>query len=103
MVIADNMGGEYVILNLETGNYFSALNTGATAWEMLSNGYTAKETAEAFATHFSVSLQQVEKDIAVLLKAFLEQNLIKNYEGTTPKAEVRLEENKAYSPPQMTS
>ena len=101
-VIADNMDGEYVILNMESGRYYSALETGAIAWQLLSNTYTLEETIAIFSSKYPVPKQMLSEELKAFLAELLENNLLIPSEATTPKVESNLSFIKNYKTPAIT-
>lgn len=61
-------GGEAVILNLETSEYYSANETGTFIWELLSSGKKIGKIAEALAAEYGIAPTQADGDIEDFLE-----------------------------------
>lgn len=61
-------GEEAVILNLETSEYYSANETGAFIWELLSAGKQAGKIAEALAAEYGIAAEQAAGDTEDFIK-----------------------------------
>ncbi len=101
MVITDDMDGEIIILNTESGKYFSTEKTGAIIWKMLSNGYTLNETTEIISNHFSIENEAINKDLNSLLIQLIDEGLIKVDEITKPKTDIDLSNISEYTTPEI--
>ncbi|MDH7445522.1 PqqD family protein [Aquimarina sp. 2201CG14-23] len=103
MVIADIMDDEIIILNMESGKYYSAMNTGAIAWQTLSNGYTIEEASEIISKHFAISNDLVLKDLNTISTQFLADGLIMTSEVKKPVINVDVSAYKTYTTPEITT
>ena len=75
-VIADDIDGEIVIMNLERGSYYGLDAVGTDIWRMIIAGRTGQETASRVASHFDADIQRVRSDIAGLIAKVLEHELL---------------------------
>ncbi|MDC1162015.1 PqqD family protein [Tenacibaculum sp.] len=103
MVITDDMDGEIIILNTESGKYFSTEKTGAIIWEMLSNNYTIDETTEIISSHFSIPCEIIKKDLNSLLAQFIDEGLLKVSKDTKSNSDIDLSNLNEYATPQITA
>jgi hypothetical protein len=102
MVIADNMDGEIVILNMESGKYYSAMSTGAIVWQLMSNGYNVDEASKIISTYYSIVIDIVKKDLNELLTKFIEDKLIKISEVSEPIISINISDKNEYKTPEVT-
>jgi hypothetical protein len=101
MVITDDMDGEIIILNTESGKYFSTEKTGAIIWEMFSNGYTIDEVINALSNLFSSQEEEIKKDINVFLSQVITEGLLKVSEIEKPNTSIELSHFNEYKTPKM--
>lgn len=101
MVITDDMDGEIIILNTESGKYFSAEKTGMMMWEMLSGGYTSTEVAELFTNQFSLSDDVVTTDVNTILTQLNDEGLLKESKLSEPSKKVDLTDLEEYKTPKI--
>lgn len=69
--------GEAVILNRDTGWYYSLDKIGTEIWELFTKNKTLEEVMETIAKKYKISLERAKKDISDLLKNLKKENLIK--------------------------
>jgi len=69
--------GESVLLNLETGVYFSLNETGTAAWELFDGATSLAAISEALCARFNVSAEQARQDLFELTQTLLEEGLVK--------------------------
>ena len=75
-VMARDVGGETVILNLESGVYFGLDPVGARIWQLLSEGKTLAEVGNAMVGEYEVSREDIERDVRSLVEALQMQKLV---------------------------
>ena len=75
-VMARDVGGETVILNLETGIYFGLDPVGARIWQLLSDGSTLSGTCDALLAEFEASREDIERDVLGLVETLQAQRLV---------------------------
>jgi len=66
-VVSEEVGGEAVLLNLQTGNYFALNRTATRMWQLIRSGLGADEVCASVSTEFGVEQDRVEGDYARLL------------------------------------
>ena len=77
-VIARSVGGETVIVDLESEHYFSLNATGAVVWECLSGGGSPASAVATLIEQFEVEEVQATADVAELVGALLKSGLLRN-------------------------
>ena len=75
-VMARDVGGEMVILNLESGIYFGLDPVGARIWQFIGGDKTLAEVCDAMLAEYDVSREDIERDVLSLAEALRSQQLI---------------------------
>lgn len=83
------LDGESVLLNLETGVYFSLNETGTAAWELFDGATSLATVGEALCARFHVPAEQVRQDLFELTQTLVEEGLVKICED--PSAPSRID------------
>jgi hypothetical protein len=83
-VIADDIDGEIVIMNLERGSYYGLDAMGADIWRMIIAGKTGLHISSRLAAHFDVGIDRVQVDISALIEKAREHDLLVLAEEPSP-------------------
>lgn len=76
-VVAREVGGEMVLLDLESGQYFGLDPVGGRIWELLSDKpHTLSELCDVIEAEFDAPRERIEADILKLAEGLAEQGLI---------------------------
>ena len=75
-VLARQVGGETVMLDLAKGAYFGLDPIGARMWQLLAEGKTLAEVCDAIVEEYEVSRDAVERDLLALLDDLKAHGLI---------------------------
>ncbi len=75
-VVHEVFDDEVVVVNLDTGRYFSLRETSARVWNMLIEGATIQEMTAWFASCHVTSAADIEHDISTLVDALVEHQLL---------------------------
>ena len=75
-VMARQVGGETVILDLGSGTYFGLDPVGARAWQLIGEGKTLAEVCDTLFDEYDVARDTLERDILDLVEKLQAQNLI---------------------------
>jgi hypothetical protein len=79
------LDGESVLLNLETGVYFTLNDTGTAAWELFDGATSLAAIGEALCVRFNVLPEQARQDLLELTQTLLEEGLVRIHEDhSTP-------------------
>ena len=70
-VILETFADEVVIVNLDSGNYYSTDKTGAEIWALVANGATVAEISHQIGLRY----EALEQDIDLAIRAWIEQLL----------------------------
>lgn len=76
-VVAREVGGEMVLLDLNSGQYFGLDSVGGRIWEMLSERpHTLKELCDLIEAEFDAPRERIEADLMALANELRDQELI---------------------------
>lgn len=75
-VVFEEMAGEAVLIQMETGNYFALNRVGTEFWGMLDGKMTLEEQAKFIADKYKVELERVWVDLEALADQLLRRSLI---------------------------
>lgn len=75
-VLARQVGGETVMLDLAKGAYFGLDPVGARMWQLLTEGKTLAEVCDAIVEEYDASHAAVERDLLALVDELMAQGLI---------------------------
>jgi hypothetical protein len=80
-VAAKVMDGEAIIINLESGMYYSMDGAGADIWSLLSEGITLGQVQTAITSRYGVSAEDAAHDVERLAAQLIEERLLRLAEG----------------------
>ena len=76
-VVAREVGGETVLLNLATGTYFGLDAVGACVWQVLEeDGGTLADACNVIAGKYDVAREELERDVLDLAADLVENGLL---------------------------
>lgn len=75
-VISRTIGGETVILDLESGTYFGLDPVGARIWQLLEGGKSLGEACDAMIEEYDVERDELERDALALAAELVDKKLI---------------------------
>ena len=75
-VVSKQIGGETVILNLESGTYFGLDAVGARIWELIGEGKSVNEVRSVMLAEFEVSEDVLDRDLERLLRDLQNHELL---------------------------
>jgi hypothetical protein len=75
-VIAKSSGGSLVLLDIDSGEYFSTNDVGALIWELIDGARSVSAIAEAVAAEFEVELDVVQGDVMELVDELAREALL---------------------------
>jgi len=84
-VIADVIEDEAIILNMQTGKYYSLQNSGLKIWQLLVSGYTRDEALALLAQHYQADAASLAQAIDTLLAMFTDNDLLRTTDSNAPK------------------
>ena len=75
-VFANEIDGEAVMMNIQTGKYYGLDEIGSRIWELLEHKIQVKEIIEQLQKEYDVSEQQCKRDVLNLLNELKTNQLI---------------------------
>jgi hypothetical protein len=75
-VIAKSSGGSLVLLDIDSGEYFSTNDVGALVWKLIDGARSVSAIAEAVAAEYEVELDVVEGDVMELVDELARESLL---------------------------
>jgi len=83
-VAADTVEGEAVIINLDTGAYYTTEGTGCDAWQLLASGRTFGEVVAALEARYDAEDGAIAAYVDLLVETFLAEGLMLVLESDEP-------------------
>ncbi len=80
-VVEESIDGEVLIVNLDTGNYYSADKSGEVIWRLLAGGASGDEAVAALAQRYRATPAELTEAVRALLGQFLEDQLLVSADG----------------------
>ena len=84
-VVHETIDGEVIIINLDSGNYYSLDKVGAYIWSCVESGATVSETVEAIAHRYDGTCVDTESAVSQLMAELQQENLIVPDEAKEPE------------------
>lgn len=81
-VTHETIDGEAVILNLDTGSYYSISSAGAVIWGLLDAGASIGRIVKTIATSYTGDSQEIETGVYALVEKLEQEGLIIANNGT---------------------
>lgn len=75
-IVNEIIDGEAVMINLDSGSYYSADKTGAAVWEALAEGASLPEACAFVAERFAGEPAAIEKGVAAFVERLLAEGLM---------------------------
>jgi hypothetical protein len=75
-VLATELGGEVVMLNLSDGIYYGLEDVGARLWTLLKHPITVADLCGTLVLEFDVEPDRCERDVRALLNDLLSRGLV---------------------------
>lgn len=74
--VFNEIDGEVVMMNIETGAYASMNDTGKTIWNLLEQPVSINVVIDTLVKEYNVSKEQCEKDITPFIEKMIEQKIV---------------------------
>jgi len=74
--VASDVGGEIILLSLETGMYYGLGQVGARIWDLLQRPMRAGDIRDTILAEYEVDAERCERDVLALLRDLLDAGLI---------------------------
>ncbi len=75
-VVTREVGGEMMLVDLESGTYFGLNEVGGRLWQELDNGKSLGEACDLLQMEFDVAREQLESDVCALVEELVERKLL---------------------------
>lgn len=75
-LLANNVGNETVIMDLQSGNYISLNATGSVIWKHIEQPVTVDNLVDTLLKQYAVSREHCSKDVLEYLNQMQEQGII---------------------------
>ena len=75
-VVTREIGGEMMLMDLESGTYFGLDAIGGRAWQAIEGGQTIEELCAQIEKDFEVAPEQLREDMLSLARKLLENKLV---------------------------
>lgn len=82
--VSTNLGGEKVILCLQSEEYFGLKDVGTRIWDIIQEPKTVKEVLEVLLKEYEVEPERCECDLLALLQELVNEGLIEVKDESTP-------------------
>ena len=79
--------GETVILNIESGVFYTLNEVGRSIWEMVTNGHNFESITQTLSERFEVSPEISRADAEKFLRRLMDEGILKMSEGNNNKKE----------------
>ena len=76
-VVHETIEGEVVIINLDSGAYYSLDQAGAVLWSQLEKGLGVEDLARYAAAHYTVSSDEASAAVAALVASLAAEDLVR--------------------------
>jgi hypothetical protein len=77
-VLFQEVGGEMVLLDMASENYFGLDSIGARIWQMLGEGLNLAEVVASLFEEYEIDAETLETDVCEFIDSLQEAGLIKN-------------------------
>ena len=98
-MLGETIDGELLIVNLDTGAYFSARGTGSVIWDQLGGGRTASEIASAVAASYEGGADAIASSVHAFLDLLHAEGLIVEGAGQGQSAPPSVSATGPFQPP----
>lgn len=90
--------GEAVIINLDSGNYYSLVEEGSFIWSLVEKGASANELQNVILQNYQGDAHEIDRGVQELLVQLQQENLIVPVDGASEAPEVALSNNNHEKP-----
>jgi hypothetical protein len=80
-VMSRDIGGEAVLLNLDSGTYFGLNAVGTRTWALIGEGKSPAQVLAAIVQEYAVATSQAEQDLQKLFSDLLQAGLLVEQES----------------------
>ena len=76
-VVGEVIDGEVMVINLDTGVYYSVTGAGADVWPLLVGGATRREISDRVARHYGADAASVERDVDTFITRLADEAILR--------------------------
>lgn len=87
-VTHETIDGEAVIINLDSGNYYSLVDAGSFIWSIVERGASTSEVQQLVQQTYQGNATEIDRGVQELLAQLQQENLIVPVDGATDLTEV---------------
>jgi hypothetical protein len=80
-IVGEVIDGEVMVINLDTGVYYSVTGAGAAVWPMLVGGATLREISDRVARHYGADPASVERDVDRFIARLAGEAILRPLQG----------------------
>jgi hypothetical protein len=77
------LDGESVVLNLDSGVYFTLDMTGTAVWERIDGATSLEEIGRGLCEQFEITVEQAQRDLLELTQTLLDEVLVRVTDDTS--------------------
>lgn len=74
--VSTDLGGEVVILDMQSEEYFSLDGVGTRIWEMIQESRTVQEILDTILSDYAVEPERCERDLLAVLQELADEGLV---------------------------
>jgi hypothetical protein len=100
-VVSETIDGELVVMNLETGNYFSSVGAGALVWSCIERRLPEASIVAALSAAFEVQADVAGRDLAAFVAQLRVERLIRDGSATEGAVPTLAGPRAAYAAPEL--
>ena len=102
-VVMESFGGEVVLVQMKSGNYYSLQGSAPLIWDLIERGSSVEDAGDYLVAHHSGDEQEVRRSVQNLVEELVAESLIVPVTGAPPmtskKATVPGETGTPFVPP----
>ncbi len=84
-VVMESFGGEVVLVQMKSGNYYSLQGSAPLIWELIERGSSVEETVDFLLARHSGDEEEVRRSVRNLVEELVAESLIVPVTGALPK------------------
>lgn len=86
----ETIEGEVILIDLDTGTYYSLRDAGAVVWQGIQDGAETSQIVDTLTSSYEGASDEIGSAVAKLLEELTGEGLIEAVDGDTPAAEARV-------------
>jgi hypothetical protein len=86
----ETIEGEVILIDLDTGTYYSLRESGAVVWQGIQDGAETAHIVDTLTSSYEGSADEIGSAVADLLEELTQEGLIEPVDGDTSAAETRV-------------